>query len=101
MDGDLVALSSTARRLHEASNALPPTTRENARPWRGPRKPSRLPWGRCCCPQVVAVAVAVEEEWEEEEGGGAGGGEGGRKRKRGGPVMRGDGAKGGGWKRQR
>jgi hypothetical protein len=67
MDGDLVALSSTARRLHEAANALPPTTRANARPWRGPRTPLRPPWGGCCCPQVVAVAV--EEEWEEEEGG--------------------------------
>ncbi len=81
MDGDLVALSSTARRLHVAANALPPTTRANARPWRGLRTPSRPPWGGCCCPQVKAIAV--EEEWEEEEGRGAGGGEGERKRKRG------------------
>jgi hypothetical protein len=87
MDGDLVTLSSTARRLHEAANALLPMTCANARPWRGPRTPSRPPWGGCCCPQVVAVAV--EEEWEEEERGGAGRGEGGQKRKRGGPVMRG------------
>ncbi len=70
MDDNLVALSSTACRLHEAANALPPTTCANARPWRGPRTPSRPPRGGCCCPQVVAVAV--EEEWEEEEGGVAG-----------------------------
>jgi hypothetical protein len=70
MDGNLVALSSTARRLHEAAKALP-TTRANARPWRGRRTSSRLPWGGCCCPQVVVIAV--EEEWEEEEGGGGGG----------------------------
>ncbi len=73
MDGNLVALRSTARRLHEAANALPPTTCTNAQPWRGPRTPSRPPWGECCCYQVVSVAR--EEEWEEEEGGGAGGGE--------------------------
>jgi hypothetical protein len=99
MDGNLVALSSTARRLHEAANALPLTTRAKARPWRGSRMPLHLPWGGCCCPQVIAVAM--EEEWEEEEGGGVGGGEGGWKGKRGGPVMWGSGGEGGGWKRQR
>jgi hypothetical protein len=93
MDGNLVALSSTACRLHEAANTLLLITCSNTQPWRGPRTLLRLPWGGCCCPQVVAVAV--EEEREEEEGGGAGGGKGGRKRKRGGPVMRGSGAEGG------
>ncbi len=75
MDGNLVALSSMARRLHKVANALPPTTCANARPWRGPRTSLPLPREGCCCPQVIAVAV--EKEWEEEEGGGAGGGEGG------------------------
>jgi hypothetical protein len=93
MVGNLVALSPTARQLHEAANALLPTTRAKERPWEGPRTLSRPPWGGCCCPQVVAAAV--EEEWEEEEGGGAGGGEGGQKRKRGGPVMQGGRAEGG------
>jgi hypothetical protein len=45
-DGNLVALRLTATsRLHEAANALPPTTCTNKRPWRGPRTPSLPLWG--------------------------------------------------------